>query len=84
MALNRLCLTRSRTEAKDACESGAILLSGRPAKASQSVEPGDRITLRFTTRIIEVKVLDLPQKSISKKAAREMYEIIRDERISLP
>lgn len=82
VALNRLCLTRSRSEAKNACDAGAVLISGREAKASQEVSPGDSIVLRFTNRLLEVKLLDLPQKSISKKNAREMYEIVRDERIS--
>lgn len=82
VALNRLCLTRSRSEAKNACEAGAVLVSGREAKASQEVSPGDAVTLRFTSRLLEVKLLDLPQKSVSKKNAREMYEVIRDEKIS--
>lgn len=82
VALNRLCLTRSRSEAKNACDAGAVLISDRGAKASQEVSPGDSIVLRFTNRLLEVKLLDLPQKSISRKHAREMYEIVRDERIS--
>lgn len=81
VVLNRLCLTRSRSEAKHACEAGAILVSGAPARASQRVAPGDRITLRFTHRLLEVEVLEVPNRSIAKRAAREMYTIVRDERI---
>ena len=83
VALNRLCLTRSRSEAKNACEAGAILVEGRPAKASQTLAVGDQITLRFTSRLLVVKLLELPQKSISKKQAREMYDVVRDERIEI-
>ena len=82
VVLNRLCLTRSRNEAKVACEAGAILVSGKTAKPSQDVRPGETVTLRFTRRILEVKLLQVPEGSISKKAAREMYEILRDERVS--
>lgn len=81
MTLNRLCLTRSRSEAKNACEAGAVLVGGRPAKASQTVGAGDVVTLRFSSRIFEVTILALPQKSMSKKAARDLYEVVRDERI---
>lgn len=81
VVLNRLCLTRSRNEAKVACEAGAILLDDRPAKASQAVEPGRRITLQFADRTLEVRLLALPPKSISKKAARDLYEVLRDEPI---
>jgi ribosomal 50S subunit-recycling heat shock protein len=81
VVLNRLCLTRSRNEAKTACEAGAVLVGGRPAKPSQSLASGDVVMLRFTHRLLEVRVLEVPGKSISKKVAREMYEILRDERV---
>jgi ribosomal 50S subunit-recycling heat shock protein len=81
VALNRLCLTRSRSEAKLACEAGAVFVGGRPAKPSQSLAAGDVVLLRFTHRLLEVRVLEVPQKSIAKKVAREMYEVLRDERI---
>lgn len=80
--LHRLCLTRSRSEAKDACESGAIDLEGARAKPSQEVREGNVVTLRFSNRLLEIRVLSLPPKSTSKKAAREMYEVIRDERLN--
>lgn len=83
IVLNRLCLTRSRSEAKNACEAGAVQMSGKPAKPSQILSPGDVVTLRFTTRLLEFRILELPGKSVSKKAAREMYEVLRDERIEL-
>jgi ribosome-associated heat shock protein Hsp15 len=84
VVLNRLCLTRSRSEAKNACEAGAVLVGGRPARASQSLVPGDVVTLRFRDRILEVRLGELPGKSVSKKAARELYEVVRDERTEAP
>lgn len=83
VALHRLCLTKSRTEAKDACEAGAIDVNGAKAKPSQEVNVGDRVTLRFATRILEIQLQELPPKSTSKKAAREMYEVLGDERTVL-
>jgi ribosomal 50S subunit-recycling heat shock protein len=79
VVLNHLCLTRSRSEAKAACEAGAVLVDGHPARASQTLKPGQAVTLRFATRTLEVRVDTLPPKSISKKAARELYEVLRDE-----
>ncbi|MQA89375.1 MAG: RNA-binding protein [Gemmatimonas sp.] len=81
IVLNRLCLTRSRSEAKNACEVGAVLVGGRPARASQSVVPGDQIALRFKNRLLEIRILEVPGKSLSKKAARELFEVVRDERL---
>lgn len=84
VALNRLCLTRSRSEAKGACDAGAILVGGRPAKPSQIVAPGDIVTLLFVNHHVEVRLLDLPRASISKKAARDLYEVVREERMPRP
>ena len=77
--LHRLCLTRSRSEAKAACDSGAVLLDGRPAKASQEVSPGQRITIRFPRRTLEIELDALPPKSTSKKAARELYRVLGED-----
>ncbi|HEU0013214.1 MAG TPA: S4 domain-containing protein [Longimicrobium sp.] len=79
--LHRLCLTKSRSEAKAACEAGAVSLDGRPAKASDAVQPGRRVVIRYPSRLLEVELGELPGKSTSKKAAREMYRVIRDERV---
>jgi ribosomal 50S subunit-recycling heat shock protein len=80
--LHRLCLTRSRSEAKAACDSGAVLVDGATARASREVAPGARITVRFPRRILELDVLELPGKSTSRKKARELYQVVRDEPVS--
>lgn len=84
VALHRLCLTRSRNEAKVACEAGAVLVHGRPARASQTLAAGDAVTLRLGSRLLEIRIRELPGKSVSKKLAREMYEVVRDERVDQP
>ena len=82
--LHRLCLTRSRSEAKNACDSGAVLVGGRPAKASESVAPGQTIALHFPRRRVVIELDQLPPKSTSKKSAREMYRVVEEETLSLP
>jgi ribosome-associated heat shock protein Hsp15 len=77
--LHRLRLTRSRNEAKTACDVGAVLVGGTPARASQGVAPGDRVTVRFPHRTLEIEVLEEPGKSVSKQAAKELYRVVRDE-----
>ena len=80
VTLHKLCLTRSRNEAKVACEAGAVAVDGKPAKPSQTLSPGQVVTLRYAHRLLEIRILSLPGKSVSKKAARELYEVLRDER----
>lgn len=77
--LDRLCITRSRSEAKAACDAGAVLVDGAPAKASHPISGGETITLRFPARTLQIAVDTLPPKSTSRKAAREMYRVLRDE-----
>ena len=82
--LHRLCLTRSRSEAKNACDSGAVLVGGRPAKASEAVPAGATIDLRFPRRRVVIALDQLPPKSTSKQRAREMYRVVEEETLTLP
>lgn len=76
LLLDRLCLTRSRSEAKAACDAGAVSVGGRPVRASHPVAPGDTVSIRFPTRTLELRVERLPPKSTSRKMAREMYTLL--------
>jgi ribosomal 50S subunit-recycling heat shock protein len=81
--LHRLCITRSRSEAKNACDSGAVSVQGRPVKASEAVSVGDRVAIRFPRRLVEFELQAIPPKSTSKKSAKEMYHVLRDEPVSV-
>ncbi len=78
--LHRLCLTRSRNEAKTACDAGAVSLNGKKARAADAVLPGARVEVRWPARTLELELLELPGKSVSKKAAKELYRVLREER----
>ena len=78
--LHRLCLTRSRNEAKSACDAGAVSLNGKKARAADAVLPGARVEVRWPARTLEMELLELPGKSVSRKAARELYRVLREER----
>jgi ribosomal 50S subunit-recycling heat shock protein len=79
VALHRLCLTRSRSEGKTACDAGAVTLDGRAARAKDEVAPGARIAIRYPQRTLELELLELPGKSTSRAQARTLYRILRDE-----
>jgi ribosomal 50S subunit-recycling heat shock protein len=78
--LHRLCLTKSRSEAKAACEAGAVWVDGKRARPSDAVPPGRRIEVRYPSRTLELELLATPGKSTSKKQARELYRVLREER----
>jgi ribosomal 50S subunit-recycling heat shock protein len=77
--LHRLRLTRSRSEAKAACEVGAVQVGSLPARASQAVGAGQRVSVRYPKRVLELELLSLPPKSLSKQGARDFYRVVRDE-----
>jgi len=78
--LHRLCLTKSRSEAKAACEAGAVRVEGKQARPSDAVPPGRRIEIRYPARTLELELLATPGKSTSKQQARELYRVLREER----
>jgi len=78
--LHRLCLTRSRNEGKTACDAGAVSLNGKKARAADAVLPRARVEVRWPARTLELELLELPGKSVSKKAAKELYRVLREER----
>jgi ribosome-associated heat shock protein Hsp15 len=82
--LHRLCLTRSRNEAKTACDAGAVSVGGKPARPSDLVPDGARVEIRYPGRTLELELLALPGKSTSKKAARDHYRVLREERSGEP
>lgn len=73
------CLVRHRTEAKKACELGVVKVNRQLVKASKDVRTGDIITVDSESRFLELEILDIPPKQVSKKKAKELYRIIHDE-----
>lgn len=73
------CLVKHRTEAKKACDVGIVKVNGHAAKASKEVRIGDIITVDSEARFLELEILDIPPRQVSKKEARELYRTLHDE-----
>ena len=79
LSLSRII--KRRTQAKKACEFGAVLIDGVPAKASHFVKIGQKIQIEFQNRILEVEILSVPaEKNLRKEEAGGLYKVIREER----
>lgn len=68
-------IIKRRTVAKEACDTGRVLLNGREAKAGSNVEPGDEILVRFGSGEIKARVLAVPEH-VTKEDAATMYEVL--------
>jgi ribosomal 50S subunit-recycling heat shock protein len=78
-------LVKQRTRAKALCDADAVKAGESAAKAAREVAPGDVIRITFQRRRLTVEVLEVPRaKSVSKEKARELYEILSDERLRGP
>ncbi len=71
-------LIKRRTEAKKACLAKCIKINNRIAKAGDEIKIDDKIKINLTTKIIQVKVLEVPLKNIQTKQAITMYEILKE------
>ncbi len=71
LKLSRVCKTRSI--ATRACEDGKVKVNGARAKPSHVVKIGDHITIKARKQYRMLEIVDIVQKSISNKDARELY-----------
>jgi ribosomal 50S subunit-recycling heat shock protein len=76
--LSKVCLLKSRSQAKSGCHSGRILLGGSPVKESRELRGGEEITLIFPQRELCLRVLAIPAGNIARRDAASCYELLAD------
>ena len=65
-------LIKRRTIANEACDAGQIEVNGKAARASYEVKVGDKITITFGERKLNVTVVDIREHT-GEDLAKEMY-----------
>lgn len=73
-------LVKRRAVAKELCEEGRVLVNNRGAQPAKEVRPGDRVTVRYASRHVEVEITTLPARP-GKPAAEELYRVTSETRI---
>ncbi len=74
-------LVKRRALAKELCEADRVLVNGRKAQPAKEVRQGDRVTVRYSAREIELEVLALPERP-SAAGKQEPYRVLFEKRIS--
>ncbi len=72
-------LVKRRTLARELCDAGRVLVNGHEAKPGKEVKAGDVITLRFSSRILDLNVLEIPASK--KVLAASLYSVKSDTRL---
>lgn len=67
-------IIKRRTVAKEACEQGRIQINDRIAKPGSEVFPGDKVTIEFASKEMNIIVKEVPEH-VTKEMAESMYEI---------
>lgn len=76
LLLNKLCLTRTRSIAKTACDKGLVGINGKTAKASAEVKAGDLIRFQLYGFDHEIRVEKVPAGNVAKKDAATYYTLL--------
>ena len=68
-------LIKRRTVANEACDNERVSVNGRVQRASYDVKVGDRISIRFGPKELQVEVLSV-QDNVGKADASAMLSLI--------
>ena len=68
-------IIKRRTVANEACVAARVTVNGRPAKASYDVKVGDKLSIQFGARTLNVEVLQVSE-TVRKDDAAGMYREI--------
>ena len=81
--LNKLCLVKTRSIAKNACDKGAIKVNAKLAKASLEIKIGDIIECNMFGYKTIIKINQIPDGNVAKKDALNFYEILEKEALDI-
>lgn len=68
-------IIKRRTVAKEACDSGRVLINSKTAKAGDEVKVGDVIEIQFGSSNLKVEVLDTAD-NVKKDDAQNLFKTI--------
>jgi ribosome-associated heat shock protein Hsp15 len=76
LLMNKLCLVKTRSIAKTACDKGSINVNNKQAKASLEIKVGDVIEYNMFSYSTTIKIIKVPEGNVAKKDVLLYYEIL--------
>jgi ribosomal 50S subunit-recycling heat shock protein len=74
-------LIKRRTIAQEMCIAGRVLVNGQEAKPAKEVKRGDIITLKFSSRIVDLEIIGMLDSSSHKMSGEELYRVKSETRL---
>jgi uncharacterized protein BH0073 len=68
-------LIKRRTVAKDVCSGGKVEINGKVAKAGSEVKVGDKLSIHFGDKVLEVTIKDV-KENVRASEASSLYEAL--------
>ena len=68
-------LIKRRTVAKDVCSGGKVEINGKVAKAGSEVKVGDKLSIHFGDKVLEVSIKDV-KENVRASEASSLYEVL--------
>ncbi|OFI06570.1 S4 domain protein [Clostridium acetireducens DSM 10703] len=68
-------IIKRRTVAKEACDTGRVLVNSKIAKAGVEVKEGDIIEIKYANKSIKAEIINISEH-VKKEEAQNMYKII--------
>lgn len=68
-------IIKRRTIANEACDSGRVMVNGKPVKASFTVKQGDVLEVLFGEKSVKVEVLAIADTT-KKDEAKELFRYL--------
>ncbi len=82
--LNTLCLVKTRSIAKKACDKGLVRINNKQAKSSAKICENDTIEFDLFGHRTNITIKTIPKGNVSKKSAPEYYSMNFRDKLDIP
>jgi ribosomal 50S subunit-recycling heat shock protein len=83
LLLNKLCLVKTRTIAKKACDKDLVKVNDKIAKSSSKISENDVIEYRLYGYNNKIRITEIPKGNVSKNNALNFYEILERKKLEM-
>lgn len=70
-------IIKRRTLAKEICNQNRILINGKPGKASSNVQPGDQLSIQFSSKTLVIQIEQVADH-VTKDEANSLYRVLEE------